>query len=239
MIIVFYCVALHYLLLSGASDHLWVDENDFDTVCDTKVLHHGGTGLLKKMDSTGQSAKLLAYAKSKGVITTLDLIAPNESTINVLKEVLPHVDYFMPSMEEALFISKMSTPKDAADFFLSIMNAGGHGSGTCIFKWGEKGSYVKSMSSSFNDPIIIPAYRVTVKDTTGCGDSYCGGFIAGLVRGEGLLESCRLGTATSALVATGLGSDAGVIDFESTKQFMDTTETYPPCEHSLLDPNIC
>jgi sugar/nucleoside kinase (ribokinase family) len=211
----------------GASDQLFLEEKDFDRVCDAKVLHHGGTGLLKRMDESGQSAKLLAYAKSKGVITTLDLIAPNDGTIELLKPILPHVDYFMPSMEEALSLSEKSTPSEAAQFFFDM------GAGACIFKWGDKGSYIQtsqpieeilSWCPQFADTHRIPAFKIAVKDTTGCGDAYCGGFVAGLVQGKTILEACRLGTATSALVATGLGSDAGVVDLASTLRFIEDAE---------------
>jgi len=219
----------------GASDQLWIDEEDFDRVCDVKVLHHGGTGLLKAMDESSQSAKLLQHAKNKGVTTTLDLIAPNSTTIQLLTSILPHVDYFMPSMEEALFLSNKSTPQEAAKFFLEM------GANNVIFKWGDKGSYIQMSTpipkeqipswcclvddnnqiGNSTSGLRIPAFKVTVKDTTGCGDAYCGGFVAGLVRGLNVMDACRLGTATSALVATGLGSDAGVVNWDSTLEFME------------------
>jgi len=93
------------------------------------------------------------------------------------------------------------------------------GAGTCIFKWGAKGSYVSTPDQAFR----IPAYRVDVSDTTGCGDSYCGGFIAGLAMGYDLEAACRLGSAVAGLVATGLGSDAGVVDLDQVLDFMKTT----------------
>jgi sugar/nucleoside kinase (ribokinase family) len=204
-----------------------VSEGDFERVCGAKVLHYGGTGLLKAMDDSGQAAKLLAHAKTTGVVTTMDLIAPSEDTINLLRPILPYVDYFMPSMEEALFLSKASTPGEAAKFFMDL------GAGACIFKWGYKGSFVKTKSDMqspswcprFSETHRIPAYKVNVKDTTGCGDAYCGGFVAGLVQDMNVLDACRLGTAAAAaLVATGLGSDAGVIDLTSTLRFIDETD---------------
>lgn len=198
----------------GASDKLYVDESKFEAVCNAKFLHHGGTGFLAAMDE-GQSTKLLAYAKSRGLITTFDLIGPNESTLVKLKELLPHVDYFMPSMEEAEFLSGMSNPSDIAKFFMDL------GASNCIFKWGEKGSFIKTADAEFR----LPAFEVKVSDTTGCGDSYCGGFIAGLALDYDLEEACRLGTATSALVASGLGSDAGVDNLEQTLEFMRTANT--------------
>lgn len=197
----------------GASDELFVTEDQFDAVCDAQILHHGGTGFIKAMEG-GQSAKLLQHAKSKGLIVTLDLIGPNEQTLDELKTLLPNVDYFMPSIEEARQISGMEQPAEMADFFMNL------GASACIFKWGERGSYIKSADQELQ----LHAYKVDVSDTTGCGDSYCGGFIAGLIAGYSLEEACRLGTATSALVASGLGSDAGVVDFQTTKDFMQQAE---------------
>ena len=115
----------------GASDHLFVEASDFDAVCDARFLHHGGTGLLARMDE-GQSALLLAHAKAKGLTTTFDLIAPNEQTMSLLDDLLPHVDFFMPSMEEAQFLSGESDPARIARVFME------KGAGACIFKWGDK-----------------------------------------------------------------------------------------------------
>ena len=195
----------------GASDDWWLDETQFDAVCDARFLHHGGTGFLERMDR-GQSSKLLAHAKERGLTVTLDLIGPNDRTLGQLNELLPHVDYFMPSMEEARFISGKSDPSDAARFFRNL------GATACIFKWGARGSFVSTADGDWR----IPAFKVNVSDTTGCGDSYCGGFIAGLSMGYDLEMACRLGTAVSALVATGLGSDAGVVDLQRTLEFMST-----------------
>ena len=198
----------------GASDHLFVSDDQFDQVCDARFLHHGGTGLLSAMDQ-GQSAKLLAHAKSKGLTTTFDLIAPNDQTVGLLRDLMPHVDYFMPSLEEAEFLSGRVGPAETSKFFRDM------GAGACIIKWGAKGSFVSTGEAEFR----IPAFKVAVSDTTGCGDSYCGGFIAGLAMGYDLEEACRLGSAVSGLVATGLGSDAGVVDLDHTLTFMRNAET--------------
>ncbi len=197
----------------GASDHLFVEEADFDAVCDTRFLHHGGTGLLAAMDK-GQSARLLEHAKKRGLTTTFDLIAPNDKTVNLLRDVLPHVDYFMPSFEEATFMSGLRQPDDVARFYMDM------GAKACVFKMGAEGSYTRTADGAFR----TPAFKVEVSDTTGCGDSYCGGFIAGLARGFDLEQACRLGSAVSGLVATALGSDAGVRDFDQVMAFMESTD---------------
>lgn len=198
----------------GASDRLFVEEDQFAAVCDAKFLHLGGTGFIRAMEN-GQSTKLLKYAKSHGLVTTFDLIGPEADTVDKLRDMLPFVDYFMPSMEEAEQMSGLSDPSDIGRFFMDL------GASNCVFKWGANGSFVKTKDGEFR----LPAFKVDVSDTTGCGDSYCGGFIAGLNLGYDLEKACLLGTATSALVASGLGSDAGVVDLETTLAFMKTAPT--------------
>jgi len=198
----------------GASDHLFIDESQFDAVCDAKFLHYGGTGFIQAMEN-GQGEKLLRHAKSRNLTTTLDLIGPDDTTVEKLKALLPHVDYFMPSMEEAEQMSGLTEPADIARFFMDM------GASSCVFKWGPKGSYIKTSDHEFR----VPAYKVEVSDTTGCGDSYCGGFIAGLNMGYDMEAACQLGTGASALVASGLGSDAGVVDLETTLNFMKSADT--------------
>jgi sugar/nucleoside kinase (ribokinase family) len=199
---------LHY---RGASDELFVTEEEFDRVLDCTYLHHGGTGLLEAMDK-GQSARLLAAAKARGVITCFDMIHPNEGTLDLIAPLLPYVDYFMPSLEEAAFIAGSQDPIEVANFFFDL------GVKTCVLKDGVRGSYLIKRDSFQR----VPAYVLQASDTTGCGDAYCGGFIAGLARGLSEVEACRIGSAVGALVASGLGSDAGVVNWEETMRFMES-----------------
>ena len=63
-----------------------------------------------------------------------------------------------------------------------------------------------------DERIHVSAYDIEVVDTTGCGDAFTAGFIAGLADGRSLDECAHLGTASASLVASGLGSDAGITD---------------------------
>lgn len=196
----------------GASDELFVSEEQFDDVLNCRFLHHGGTGLLAAMDK-GQSAQLLKAAHQRGIVTSFDLIAPNDQTLDLLRPLLPYVDYFMPALEEAAFLSGLTEPAEIAAFFRDL------GVGTCIFKDGAQGSWLFETEQA----VHIPAYEIVASDTTGCGDSYCGGFIAALAKGLSVKASCEIGSAVAALVATGLGSDAGLVDWQQLEHFMATT----------------
>ncbi len=182
----------------GASDALFVSEAEFDAVLDCRFLHHGGTGLLAAMDQ-GQSARLLQAAKMRGVTTSFDLIAPNEHTLELLRPLLPSVDYFMPSLEEAAFLSGETQPEAIARFFFAL------GVGTCILKDGENGSWLIGRDGALEH---IAPWPVEAVDTTGCGDSYCGGFIAALAQRESGVRR-RLGGGRAGGDRDGLGCRSG------------------------------
>ncbi|MEO1106054.1 MAG: PfkB family carbohydrate kinase, partial [Pseudomonadota bacterium] len=56
--------------------------------------------------------------------------------------------------------------------------------------------------------------------TTGCGDAFDAGFIAALHHKMPIDEALSFAQASAALVATGLGSDAGIVSFEDTMRAM-------------------
>ena len=73
---------------------------------------------------------------------------------------------------------------------------------------GADGCLVSSQGSGA--PVHLPALEVQVVDTTGCGDGFTAGLLTGLLAGATPADAAWLGLACGALVATGLGSDAGI-----------------------------
>jgi sugar/nucleoside kinase (ribokinase family) len=201
--------ALH---VRGASDHFDVPASMHDQVFDAPIVHLGGTGLLRKLDGPA-SITLLKEAKKRGCIVTFDLIAANAETAGIVQPLLPHIDYFMPSIEEAKDMSGQSTHDDCAKFYLD------KGAGCCVFTLGGDGAYY---AHSDGTRLKSPAYDIKVVDTTGCGDAFDAGFIAALHHGMDMETALRFAQTSAGLVATGLGSDAGIVSFEQTLQTMKT-----------------
>ena len=212
--------ALH---VPGANGEMTLEDVNWDVIKAAKYLHMGGTSLMPKFD--GQpTVELLKFAHEHGVITTFDLVAVERpDLLDLIEPCLPYIDYFMPSLDEAEMMLRVAghnyaSRQEVIDFFLD------RGAKHTVLKMGAQGS---SIASKTFDEIRLPAFTVSVVDTTGCGDAYCAGFLVGLSRDWSLEEAGRLGTAASGLVATGLGSDAGIIDLEQTLAFMQSAEPLP------------
>ena len=207
--------ALH---VPGANHELVYADLNLEAIRNADYLHLGGAGLMSAFDGAA-SVQVLKYAQAHGVTTTFDLVAiPRPDLLDLIEPLLPHIDFFMPGLEEAKMMCELDERQAVIDFFLD------RGVGTTVFKMGEAGS---SIANKENGEIRIPAFKTTVVDSTGCGDSYCAGFIVGLSQGWSLAEAGRLGTACGALVITGLGSDAGIVNLDETIDFMNSAEFLP------------
>ena len=199
--------ALH---VRGASDHFDVAPAVYDQVFDAPIIHLGGTGLMKKLDGPA-SLTLLKEAMARGRTVTFDLIGANAGTLGIVAPLLPYIDYFMPSIEEAKDMSGKSTPEDCAKFYLD------RGAACCVFTLGGDGAYYAHRDGT---RLKSPAYDVKVVDTTGCGDAFDAGFITALHHKMDTETALRFAQAAAGLVATGLGSDAGIVSFEDTLNTM-------------------
>jgi len=102
----------------GANDTFGVDDIRYDLVADSRLFHFGYPPLMKRMYEAGRSElmQVLQRAKDTGVTTSLDMALPDPSSPagradwrGILRSVLPHVDLFLPSIEEILFMLRSVT----------------------------------------------------------------------------------------------------------------------------------
>lgn len=197
--------------MPGAFLMMEISDQARERIVNADHVHLGGIGLLLNLDGP-VAAELLAQASANGAIITGDLISPGPQTPDAVKAVAPHLDYFMPSIDEALEISGEMTVATAADFFLD------QGAGGCLIKCGADGAYLATRSGIRTQ---IPAIRdVNVVDTSGCGDSFCAGFQVGLANDMEPEQAAHFAAATAAQVASAVGSDGGVVDYETTLKIM-------------------
>lgn len=199
----------------GATAGFFVSDDQIDRVLDTAILHVGGVGLMDRMDK-GRTADVLAEAKKRGCRTTLDVFASTPDDLPLVRPLLEHTDFFMPSEEEAMALSGLTDFEEITRFLLD------QGTGAVILTLGDKGAMYRDQTG---ERIDLPAFKIDVVCTCGCGDCFNAGFATGLHLGLPMEDCLRMGQAASAQNAMGLGSQAVVTSLEATRAFMETTPT--------------
>ena len=133
--------------------------------------------------------KALPLAKAKGMKIALDM-----ASFNVVKEnqeymqhlAKEYLDIVFANEEEAKAFSGTDDPVEALHQMASLCEI-------AVVKVGAEGAYVQQ-----GEQIVrIPPIPAKVIDTTGAGDLWASGFMAGIVQGK-LLEQCGMMGATVA-----------------------------------------
>jgi sugar/nucleoside kinase (ribokinase family) len=196
----------------GANGVYTLDDVDLDAVASATHLHLGGPEFL----GGDAAAKVLAHARDNGVVTSVDMLAPGDpAMLEWVEAALPHTDYFLPNDEQLLGLTGEDSLEKAARVVL------GKGAGCVAVTRGAEGALVVTPDES----LAVPAFAVDVVDTTGCGDAFSAGFLCGLAAGKDLGDCAVLGSATAALVATGLTTDHGDFDLVTVESLAAGTAT--------------
>src|SRR6266566_9498522 len=135
-------------------------------------------------------------ARAAGAVITLDTHEgwrPGEDVLDTARL----VDVFVPSHAELTELTGCDDPEQAADGLLAA------GVKCVVVKLGGDGALVARPGSP---PAWVPAAPAEVVDPTGAGDSFCGGFAAGLARGEDPVDAAWRGAVTAAAAIGAAGS---------------------------------
>ena len=107
---------------------------------------------MDRMDN-GRTVELMAAAKARGCITTLDVFASTSEDLSLVAPLLPYTDYFMPSEEEAMALSGLSDFEEIAQFLLD------EGAGAVILTLGEGGVMYRDKDAT---RVELPSFMIDV-----------------------------------------------------------------------------
>lgn len=154
---------------------------------------------LLHLDGLQLEASLAAatLARQEGVVTVLDggTLRPG------MKQLLPLIDHLVVSERFARQIAPDAVTAAAIDR---------------LFAWGAQAVTVTlgargCLGRSADGPLLrLPAFPVTVVDTTGCGDVFHGGYLFGLLQGWDLAQRLRFASACAVLKARSLGGRTAI-----------------------------
>lgn len=145
----------------------------------------------------------LASLASRPVIT-LDILADAyvDARLYLNLAFLDRLDAFLPSEAE---VARLWRPTDLGRW--AREQAAAHGCHVAV-KLGRAGSL--ACEAGGGRLYRVPAYPARVLDTTGAGDAYCGGFLAGLVAGRPVSECAAMGTVSASYVVEARGALATI-----------------------------
>ncbi|MCC6904622.1 MAG: hypothetical protein IT326_02190 [Anaerolineae bacterium] len=150
----------------------------------------------------------------------------------ILKEMMPRLPFFLPSREQAEQVIGRDDPVEAARTFADW------GAAVVVVKMGAHGSlvYLRDQQTMYH----VPVYPARAIDTTGAGDSFCGGFLAGyLTSGDPVRAACY-GTVSASFVVEHIGTLAMLdIDYSMAptrlEHVWERVEAVRPLSSSLPD----
>ncbi len=153
--------------------------------------------------------EVLAAIRATGCQTALDS-AGDGGSLEPLAACLPHLDYYIPSLNEAAHQTGESDPQKIMGVYRS---AGAQG--LLGVKLGTEGALLSPRAGEFLAIPAVPAPGAVV-DTTGAGDCFYGGLLAGILKGLTIADAGKLAAACGAYCVTGLGATTAIRDYVTT-----------------------
>ena len=202
-------------LYNPASTAAYTDTDISDKLlaeCD--IVFVAGSLLLTDFDGA-PCARILRKAREMGKMTVLDTAWDSEDVwLPKIAEALPELDLFMPSYDEATRFSGETEPFAMAKKLHEL------GPKNIIIKLGKDGALI---SFAGEEPYILPTYTAFKPvDSTGAGDSFCAGFLAGQAMGWDVRRSAEFANAVATHCIMAVGASTAIPTVEKVIEFMET-----------------
>jgi len=209
-----------FLHCPGANDTFGPEDVSAETLRAAALVHFGYPPLMRRMyeQDGAELETLFRRVKAAGATASLDLARPDPDSAAgranwpaLIERVLPHVDVFLPSFDEILFMLDRPRFERIAARNGARIVAGAEpglldelagrmlalGAAIAAIKLGDEGLYLATTSDRsrlestgrarpgpewIGRQLATPCYRAAVVGTTGSGDCTIAGFLMGLLR---------------------------------------------------------
>ena len=241
---------------SAANDSFKEEDIDYEVVKEADYFHFGYPTLMKEFYRSDKDELQNMYRKVKklNLITSLDVTAvdPESETADIdwnkrLSEVLPYVDFFMPSIEELCFMLDrekyyemqkrgsddvclyLSLSEDVIPMAEKVLNLGCKG---VLIKCGAAGLFLMTADSSrmkelsenvsvekWADKKIFQNSYVPdrILSGTGAGDTSIAAFIYGMCNEMSPEDTLKIAAGTGASCITEYDTLSGLLSTEALK----------------------
>ena len=142
--------------------------------------------------------KAIDTAHAKGMTIAMDMASYNEVAKHrdlLLRLLEDRLDIVFANEQEAQALTGLEDPEAALHYIAERCQI-------AVVKVGAKGAYIQRG----NEVVTIPPMKANVIDTTGAGDVWASGFLAGLVKGEPLQKCGMMGAIVAKNIIEVMGA---------------------------------
>ena len=186
------------------------DRLDLFTACRFALI--GYIGLLPGLEADlAEAVRLIAETGCRVAIET----AGDGGRLDQVAPALPHVDLYVPSLDEARNQTGRDDPRAIIDHYRSLGATGLVG-----VKLGTAGTLLSPAAAEWLEVPCITAPGPVV-DTTGAGDCYIGSFAAKRALGADVAQAMRWAAAASAIQVTRIGTADAMPSADEIAAFLE------------------
>jgi ribokinase len=167
-----------------------------DYIAGARLFHLSGYALLADPQRSAALLALEMAARHKLTISLDPGLTVSQAALDEMHALLPMIDILLPNLDEAQKLSGQT----AADACVEALLA--RGSEMVALKLGQDGCLVGSRAGLER----VPGFHIEPRDSTGCGDSFAAGLIAGILGGLSRRGAAVLGNALGAITAGRVGA---------------------------------
>lgn len=165
---------------------------------------------------------LLTRAKRKKMQVAINPgVCELEKGLDALMSVLKDIDVFIVNSQEARLLTGVSS----ASVTETMKRIAHETPGIVVVTDGENGAYVSPAVSDEQKIYFAPAYETNPVNTTGAGDAFGSGFVAGLIHFDNdITRALQLASLNSGHVVREMGAQAGLLKNVPGKHVLDEVE---------------
>lgn len=198
-----------FYVYPGACAHLGPDDLPDSLLRQFDHLHLGAIGALPGLAGEA-AAEVARRAHSLGLSTSLDItLNPPRDTAADVTPLLPHIDLFLPNVNEARAVL------GEGDVATLLGRGLGRGVRLMGLKLGEAGCWL----AAGDQRVHAPALPVAAVDTVGAGDAWSVAVVYGWRQGWPLAEIGRFANAAGALATLQSGATEGMASVDAIHSF--------------------
>lgn len=192
-----------YLRAGSAASRMRPSDLPQEVIGSARVLHISGISQAISTSACDTVFAAIEAARGAGSRISFDCnvrqkLWPLQRARAVIVATMALCDWFLPSLDEAIQLSRKEQPEAILDWCHA------QGAPVVALKMGSDGVWVSTGDTREH----VGGLRVNAIDATGAGDCFDGAFAARLVAGDAPFAAARYANAAAALATTGYGAVA-------------------------------